>query len=56
MRRSSRSALLFLAAGLIGGVLSLRSITRPMDGPPEQLAVGLTLLVSGGVLILGTYG
>lgn len=44
---------MFLAAGLIGGLLSLRSIPQPSDGPPEQLAVGLTLLMSGGFLVLG---
>lgn len=54
MRHSSRSALLLIIAGLIGGLLSLYSITQwPSDGPPEQLAVGLTILMSGGFLVLG---
>lgn len=45
---------MLIIAGLIGGLLSLYSITQwPSDGPPEELAVGLTILMSGGFLVLG---
>lgn len=53
MPHTFRSALLFLATGLIGVLLSLHSMTQTMYGPVEQLAVGLKLLISGGFLILG---
>lgn len=54
MRRSYWSARALLAAGFIGGVLSLYSITQgPPDAPPEELAVSLLILLSGAFLILG---
>ncbi|ADE05229.1 uncharacterized protein HVO_C0015 (plasmid) [Haloferax volcanii DS2] len=53
MARRFSSALLLTVFGAAGGLISVVAVTQIGDSPPERLAIGLALILSGVLLLLG---